>query len=95
MLSGYDGLKTDAYGHVTGLQGTEITFEHNKVTALTASYSVGAASGLIKIDRTDTIGSTLADADKASIKLASSSLYLNGTNANGGSLSIDLVWNTF
>ena len=94
MLSGYDGLKTDAYGHVTGLQGTEITFEHNKVTKLEASYGTGAASGLIKIDRNDTIGSTLADADKASIKLVSNSLYLEGDNTNK-QLNINLVWNTF
>ena len=93
LKNGSADLKTDVYGHVTGLQTSPVTISHNKITKLKTTYGINANSGLIYIDREDSIGSTgLTDANKAQIKLTSSTLSLVGSTTG---LSVDLVWQTF
>ena len=95
VLSDTTGLKTDSYGHVTGIQGTKLTFTHNRVTNYITSYGTSSSSGLIEIQSGDTIGSTAT----ASFKLTSSTLTLSGTQDNNtpanSNLAIDLVWGNF
>lgn len=97
LPAGASDLSTDDYGHVNGLTCAKVTLAHNTVTKLTAAYGTGDNNGLITIDRTDSINSgSLAAANKANIKIKSSTLNLVGSNTSGSEgLSIDLVWQTF
>lgn len=88
VLNGYDGLKTDIYGHVTGLQGKEITFQHNAISSFVTDYG---ATGQISITPSDLIGTTGVS---ATLKVTSNTLQVTGDNTNK-ELKVNLVWGTF
>lgn len=88
------GLKTDSYGHVTGIEGKVITFEHNYITAVTPTY--GSSSSNITLSLEDSIGRT----EVGTLRYASSTLQIKGgkqnpSDATENRLEIDLVWGTF
>ena len=89
-----NGIQTDSSGHVEGIQGSLITFQHNFIDTITPVY--GASSSNITLNTTDNIGKTAS----GTIKYASSTLQIKGGKSNGSlanpdQLEIDLVWGTF
>lgn len=93
VLNGPGGLNTDNYGHVLGLQGKTIIFQHNKIETITDTYSTqGAAkTAQVQLQFNDTLENSLS---KISAKLHSETLSLTGDNTNKY-INIELTWGTF
>lgn len=99
VLNGTDGLKTDDYGHVLGLQGKEITFEHNRLNTVSTGYSVSSKVATI----THTLTDKLSQSVNPAFKIVSDTLQLSTVNdsnaaATGASatrLKVELVWGDF
>ena len=101
MLMDHDAIVTDSTGHVTAVNGRQITFKHNRLKTFGVGYtSVSLASGSPLLSRgtanitlTDDIGSL-----SKSIGLESKTLVIasNGASAEADKgLSIDIKWGSF
>lgn len=82
------GIKTDDYGHVTGVEGKIITFQHNYVDAITVEYGVSSI-GITANNNISGFNSTTG-----LLNFHSSTLQIAGDTVNSR-LDIDLVWGTF
>lgn len=93
VLTSPSGLITDSYGHVKGLQGTSIVFEHNKLETLSNTYSTVTTNttAQAQLSFTDTIGVTKS---VVGVKLHSDTLTLSGDDTNKY-INLDVTWHTF
>lgn len=85
------GVKTDSYGHVTGIEGKIITFQHNYVDGINVEYNT--SNGQISLTPNNAI-TGFNSTTPSKITLASSTLQIKG-NTSTSAVDIDLVWGTF
>ena len=97
-----DGIQTDSYGHLTGVTGKAITFQHNRLSSMTVGYTdvtLGNGSTLLsKADASLSVTDLLNQTADNSLTFESSTLYIrsNGAaNAADQALAIDLRWGSF
>lgn len=95
------GLQTDAYGHVTGVQGKVVTFKHNYISKLDTSFSSSDNIGIIQVAPTHSMGAFNENPNaNASLRFTSDSLKVTNktVTVNGSSvdaLAVDIVWESF
>ena len=101
ILNNKNGIVTDNYGHITEINGKQITFEHNKLKSVNVGYSnqTLAANSTLKSKAYANV--SVSDAyltQSKSIAFESTTLSIasNGeSEAANQALSIDLKWGSF
>jgi len=99
VLNSANGIETDDYGHVTGVNGTSIVFKHNRLKSASITYSDTTLANnsplLSKSQATFAIEDDITS-KSATIYLESKTLTIGkNDSSNPTAMAIDIKWGSF
>ena len=97
VLNSVTAVSVDSWGHVTSIEGKQITFEHNQITSVTRTFATVSTTGTSLLTKSNvTLGlySNIGAYKSVTIPFESESLNI-APNSATNALAINIKWGSF